>query len=127
MSEPTQFVFAAEGVAAVSSRLDFFGLYRDRSAVPGLDPLIDRVTQEVGRFDPSPATGSVPVAAAVTGGPAAFFGGLKRPRMSTFVRFVRDYTEQVRVARAVALPGLGAGVLEQFLPDAVADRDCSPA
>ena len=51
MAEPTQFVFGAEGVTAVSSRLDFFGLYRDRSALPGIDALIDRVTQQVGRFD----------------------------------------------------------------------------
>ncbi len=130
MSEPTQFVFAPEGVAAVSPRLDFFGLYRDRSALPGLDPLIDRVTRQVGQFDPAPASGPVPVpmpmpvpvAAAVTGGPAAFFGGLKLPRVVSFVRFVRDYTEQVRVARAVALPGVGTGVLEAFLPDSFEDR-----
>jgi hypothetical protein len=66
---------APEGVAAVSPRLDFFGLHRDRSALPGLDPLIDRVSQEVGRFDLTPTGGVVPVSA-VAGGPAAFFARL---------------------------------------------------
>jgi hypothetical protein len=42
--------------------------------------------------------------------------------VGTFPRFVRDYAEQVRVARAVALPGVGTGVLEPFLPEAFEDR-----
>jgi len=110
--------------------LDFFGLQRDRAALPNLTPLMERVVTETSNMAPVPGSAPMTVAGGhghvVTGGPMAFFQKLRLPRANTFPIFIRSYAETVRTSRVVGVPGVNLGMLESFLPEEYEDRQSLP-